>query len=82
MVGSDAKTLPVLDDGRVAGVVTGDAVLEAVRPFLDTVTVDDAYTTDLISATPDTTVGKTLHLLREAGIATFQSSTGTTSWGW
>lgn len=69
MIGSDAKTLPVLDDGRVAGVVTGDAVLEAVRPFLDAVTVDDAYTTDLISATPETTVGKTLHLLREAGIA-------------
>jgi CBS domain-containing protein len=35
MIGSDAKTLPVLDDDRVVGVVTGDAVLEAVRPFLD-----------------------------------------------
>ncbi|WP_313692328.1 CBS domain-containing protein [Halorarum halobium] len=69
MIGSDAKTLPVLDDDRVVGVVTGDAVLEAVRPFLDAVTVEDAYTTELISATPDTTVGKALNLLREAGIA-------------
>src|SRR6056297_245805 len=69
MVGSDARTLPVLDDDRVVGVVTGDAVLEAVRPFLDAVTVDDAYTTELISAAPETTIGKALNMLREAGIA-------------
>ncbi|WP_254274514.1 CBS domain-containing protein [Haloarcula marina] len=70
MIGSDAKTLPVLDaDDRVVGVVTGDAVLEAVRPFLDAATVDDAYTAELVSATPDTTIGKALNLLREAGIA-------------
>ncbi|WP_424008835.1 CBS domain-containing protein [Haloferax denitrificans] len=68
MVGSDAKTLPVLRDDRVVGVVTGDAVLEAVRPFLDAVTVDDAYTAELVSATPETTIGKALNLLREAGI--------------
>ncbi|WP_227134664.1 CBS domain-containing protein [Halorubellus salinus] len=69
MIGSDAKTLPVLDSDQVFGVVTGDAVLEAVRPFLDAATVEDAYTSDLISATPETTIGKALNLLREAGIA-------------
>ncbi len=69
MIGSDAKTLPVLDDDGVVGVVTGDAVLEAVRPFLDAATVGDAYSEELISATPETTVGKALHLLREGGIA-------------
>ena len=70
MIGSDAKTLPVLDaDGRVVGVVTGDAVLEAVRPFLDAATVDDAYTAELTSATSETSIGKALNLLREAGIA-------------
>ena len=69
MIGSDAKTLPVLEDGRVVGVVTGDAVLEAVRPFLDAATVDDAYTADLVSATPETTIGKALRTLRDAGIA-------------
>jgi len=69
MIGSDAKTLPVLDGERVTGVVTADAVLEAVRPFLDATTVDDAYTTDLVSATPETTIGKALNMLREAGIA-------------
>lgn len=69
MIGSDAKTLPVLDDDHAVGVVTGDAVLEAVRPFLDAVTVDDAYTAELISATSETTIGKALNTLREAGIA-------------
>ncbi|MEF8840235.1 MAG: CBS domain-containing protein [Haloarculaceae archaeon] len=69
MIGSDARTLPVLDDDRVTGVVTADAVLEAVRPFLDAVTVDDAYTAELISATPETTVGKALNTLREGRIA-------------
>ena len=69
MIGGDAKTLPVLDDDRVVGVVTGDAVLEAVRPFRDAVTVDDAYTTELISAAPETSIGKALNMLREAGIA-------------
>ncbi|MFD1684851.1 CBS domain-containing protein [Halobellus litoreus] len=69
MIGSDAKTLPVLDDDRVIGVVTGDAVLEAVRPFLDAATVDDAFTAELVSATPETTIGKALNMLREAGIA-------------
>lgn len=69
MIGSDAKTLPVLDGERLVGVVTADAVLEAVRPFLDAVTVEDAYTAKLVSANPDTTIGKALNTLREARIA-------------
>lgn len=69
MIGSDAKTLPVIDDGTVVGVVSTDAILEAVRPYLDAVTVEDAYTTELISATPSTTIGKALNMLREGQIA-------------
>ncbi|WP_435334268.1 CBS domain-containing protein [Haloarchaeobius sp. TZWWS8] len=69
MLGSDAKTLPVLKDDRVVGVVTADAVLRAVSPYLDAVTVDDAYTSKLISATPETTVGQALNTFREARIA-------------
>ena len=49
--------------------MTADAVLEAVSPFLDAVTVDDAYTTKLISVSPTTTIGKALNTLREARIA-------------
>jgi CBS domain-containing protein len=69
MIGSGAQTLPVMDDGRVVGVVTGDSVLEAVQSFLSAVTVSDAYTEKLISATPQTTVGKALNMLRENRIA-------------
>ncbi|MFC6993882.1 CBS domain-containing protein [Haladaptatus sp. GCM10025707] len=69
MIGSDAKTLPVLDDDRPVGVVTANAVLEAVRPFLDAVTVADAYSSKLVSATSETTIGKALNMLRESGIA-------------
>ncbi|WP_435333276.1 CBS domain-containing protein [Haloarchaeobius sp. TZWWS8] len=69
MIGSDAKTLPVLHGDRLVGVVTADAVLEAVRPFLDAVIVEDAYSAKLVSASPDTTVGKALNTLREARIA-------------
>jgi CBS domain-containing protein len=69
MIGSDAKTLPVLDDGTLVGVVSTDAILEAVRPYLDAVTVEDAYSTELISATPTTSIGTALNQLREAQIA-------------
>ncbi|QIO24518.1 CBS domain-containing protein [Haloarcula sp. JP-L23] len=69
MIGSGAKTLPVLDDDRVVGVVTGDCVLAAVQSFLSAVTVADAYTEKLISATPETTIGKALNALRENRIA-------------
>lgn len=70
MIGSDAKTLPVLDDdGRIVGVVTADAVLAAVQPFLDAVTVDDAYSAALISVGPETSLGQALNRFREARIA-------------
>jgi len=69
MIGSGAKTLPVLDDDRVVGIVTGDSILEAVQSFLSAVTVADAYTEKLISAAPDTTIGKAPNTLREGRIA-------------
>ncbi|ELZ63403.1 hypothetical protein C457_19218 [Haloferax prahovense DSM 18310] len=69
MIGSEAKTLPVLDEERIFGVVTADAVLKAVRPFLDAATVEDAYSPKLVSTAPETTIGKALNVLRESGIA-------------
>jgi CBS domain-containing protein len=69
MIGSDAKTLPVLDDERVSGVVAADAVLAAVRPFLDAATVDEAYSAELISVTPETGIGEALNTFRNSGIA-------------
>lgn len=45
----------MLDGNRVYGVVTVDAVLEAVRPIFDAVTVDDGYSSKLVSAAPEAT---------------------------
>jgi len=69
MIGSGAKTLPVLDDDRVVGIVTGDSILEAVQSFLSAVTVADAYTEKLISAAPTRRSVKPLNTLREGRIA-------------
>lgn len=69
MIGSGAKTLPVVDDDRVVGIVTGDSVLTAVQSFLSAATVGDAYTEQLISASPETTIGKALNTLRDGRIA-------------
>ncbi|MFC6799982.1 CBS domain-containing protein [Haladaptatus sp. DYSN1] len=68
MIGSGAKTLPVVENDHILGVVTANAVLEAVKPFLDVVTVDDAYSEELLRAAPDTTLGEALNTLRRARI--------------
>lgn len=69
MLGSGATTLPVLADGDLAGVVTVDAILEAVRSFLDAVTVEDAFTAELTSAAPESSLGSALNTLRTEGIS-------------
>ncbi|MEF8813402.1 MAG: CBS domain-containing protein [Halovenus sp.] len=65
MIDSDSYVLPVFDGRELTGVVTVDGVLEAVKPFLDAASVDDAYSRNLISVDPDTTFGKALNVLRE-----------------
>ncbi|MFC4359748.1 CBS domain-containing protein [Halobium salinum] len=71
MLGSDAKVLPVFDDGAFVGVLTADAVLGAVEPYLDVLRVDDVATMDgeaaegLVSVTRGTTLGEALHLFRD-----------------
>ncbi len=65
MLDSDSRILPVFDDGELAGVVTDDGILEAVKPFLDAVDIEDAYSRKLVTVTPDSTFGKALNVLRE-----------------
>lgn len=65
MLDSNAHYLPVFEDGDLAGVVTSTAILEAVHPYLDAVTVGDAYSDELLSVDPETTFGKAVNLLRE-----------------
>lgn len=65
MIDSDTHFLPVLENDTLRGVVTSDAVLTAVKDYLDAATVADAYSDDLVSVAPETTFGKALNLLRE-----------------
>ncbi len=65
MIDSDSHFLPVFEGQTFVGVVTSDAVLEAVQPYLDAAAVVDVYSDDLLSVAPDTNFGKALNLLRE-----------------
>jgi CBS domain-containing protein len=65
MIDSDSQVLPVFEGTTLVGVVTVDALLRAVEPHLDAVTVADAYTDDLVTVSPETTFGEALHVLRE-----------------
>ncbi|WP_435346672.1 CBS domain-containing protein [Haloarchaeobius sp. HRN-SO-5] len=69
MVGGSTKVLPVFDDETLVGIVTADALLSEVQPFLRVLTVDDVASTDLVSVTPEATLAEALHRLREQGIS-------------
>jgi CBS domain-containing protein len=65
MIDSGSKLLPVFEGETVTGVVTADALLRAVQPFLDAATVAQAMTPDVVSLDPDATLGEALHDFRE-----------------
>ncbi|WP_435197137.1 CBS domain-containing protein [Natronomonas sp. EA1] len=65
MVDSDAKALPVFEDGDLVGVVTAEDLLAEVREHLDALAVSDVYTESLQTVSRRTSVGEALHLLRE-----------------
>ncbi|AXG11334.1 CBS domain-containing protein [Haloplanus rubicundus] len=65
MIESDSQLLPVFEGETLVGVVTADDVLRQVQPFLDAVTVAQAYTADLVSLSPESTFGDALHTFRE-----------------
>jgi len=65
MIDSDSRVLPVFEGENLVGVVTVDDVLAAVLPFLSAATVAEAHTPDLITVSPETTVGRALHDFRQ-----------------
>jgi CBS domain-containing protein len=68
MIDSDTKLLPVFDGRDLVGVVTANAILEKVQPFLDAATVAEAYTADLVTLDPESTIGDALHAFRDRHI--------------
>ncbi len=69
LVESNAKIAPVFEGDNLWGIVTEDAILEAVLDNLSTLTVEDIYTEDVITVTEDTHIGRVINLLREHGIS-------------
>jgi len=65
MVEADARVLPVFEGDDLVGVVSADVLLEAVRPNLDVLTVDDVASDDLVTLAPDATFGRALNTFRE-----------------
>lgn len=65
MIDSDSHILPVFEGQELVGVVTVDGILEAVEPYLDAATVEEAYSRDLVSITAETSLGKALNQLRQ-----------------
>jgi predicted transcriptional regulator/ribosome-associated translation inhibitor RaiA len=69
LVESGSKIAPVFEADRLWGVVTGDAILEAVLENLDALDVDEIYTENVVTITEDTHVGQAINHFREHTIS-------------
>jgi len=67
MIDSDSHVLPVFEGTELVGVVTAEAILRRVQSFLDAATVAEAYTGELVTVDPESTLGDALHVFREHG---------------
>ncbi len=68
MIDADSQLLPVFEGRELIGVVTAGAILRAVEPFLDAATVAEAYSSELVTLDPDSTIGEAVHDFREERI--------------
>ena len=69
LVESNSTLAPVVEAGDIWGVVTTDAILEAVTENLDVLSVSDIQTTEVITVNEEATLGEAINLLREYGIS-------------
>ncbi len=69
LIESNAKVAPVFEHGDLWGVITDDAILEAVLDNLDTLDVADIYTDDPVTLQENDGVGKAINHLREHSIS-------------
>ncbi|WP_255167674.1 CBS domain-containing protein [Natrononativus amylolyticus] len=69
LIEGNAKVAPVFENDSLWGVISGDAILEAVLENLDALTVADIYTDNPITLREDDGVGKAINHLREHGIS-------------
>ena len=69
LVEGGTKIAPVYEGDDLWGVVTEDAILEAVLENLDVLTVEQIYTEEVVTLAEDDTLGKAINHLREHGIS-------------
>jgi CBS domain-containing protein len=69
LVEGDVKIAPVYEGERLYGVVTEDAILEAVLENLDALTVEQIQTEDVVTISEKDRVGRAINRLREHGVS-------------
>jgi len=69
LVEGGTKVAPVFQGGDLWGIITEDAILEAVLENLDALTIEQIYTEDVITVEEDTNVGQIVNLLRKHSIS-------------
>jgi CBS domain-containing protein len=69
LIEGDTKIAPVYEGEKLYGIVTGDAILDAVLENLDAITVEDIFTEDVVTVGEKSHVGQAINRLREHGIS-------------
>ena len=69
LVEGGTKVAPVFQGEELWGIITEDAILEAVIENLDALTIEQIYTEDVITVEEDTNVGQIVNLLRKHSIS-------------
>lgn len=68
MVENDLRVLPVFEDGNLIGVVTDEAILTAMAPYLEG-KVEDYMSRDPVKIDETDSIAKALAIMRENGVA-------------
>ncbi|AUV83015.1 CBS domain-containing protein [Salinigranum rubrum] len=69
LVEGDVKLAPVYEGEKLVGVITEDAILEAVIENLDALIVEQIFTESVVEIGEKDRVGRAINLLREHGIS-------------
>ncbi|MGM0604602.1 MAG: CBS domain-containing protein [Halobacteriota archaeon] len=69
LVEGDVRIAPVYSGERLDGIITTDAILRAVLPNLNALTVEQIYSADVITIAEKAQIGQAINRLREHGIS-------------
>lgn len=69
LVEGGTKVVPVFESENLWGVVDQDLILEAVLEHLDTLTIADIYTENVVTIADDASLGRAINRLREHGVS-------------